>query len=85
MRPALRALAAEEGTIMNSTVKDVMTMNVVAVGETANYKDIVIAMNGRRISACPVLDVTGRVIGVVSEADLLPHSRPPPSGGVHGA
>ncbi len=28
-------------------------------------------MIGRRVSACPVLDVTGRVIGVVSEADLL--------------
>jgi len=68
VRPALRALAAEEGTIMNSTVKDVMTTNVVAVGETANYKDIVIAMIGRRVSACPVLDATGRVIGVVSEA-----------------
>ena len=40
MRPALRALAAEEETIMNSTVEDVMTTNVVAVRETANYKDI---------------------------------------------
>ena len=56
---------------MNSTVKDVMTTNVVAIGETASYKDIIIAMIGRRVSACPVLDVTGRVIGVVSEADLL--------------
>ena len=56
---------------MNSTVKDVMTTSVVAVGETAGYKDIISAMIGRRVSACPVLDVTGRVIGVVSEADLL--------------
>jgi len=56
---------------MNSTVKDVMNTNVVAIGETASYKDIIIAMIGRRVSACPVLDVTGRVIGVVSEADLL--------------
>ena len=56
---------------MNSTVKDVMTTSVVTVGETAGYKDIIIAMIGRRVSACPVLDGTGRVIGVVSEADLL--------------
>jgi len=56
---------------MNSTVKDVMTTNVVAIGESANYKDIIIAMIARRVSACPVLDVTGRVVGVVSEADLL--------------
>ena len=57
--------------MMNSTVKDVMTTSVVAVGETAGYKEIIVAMIGRRVSACPVLDVTGRVIGVVSEADLL--------------
>jgi CBS domain-containing protein len=56
---------------MNSTVRDVMTTNVVAVGETANFKDIIIAMVGRRVSACPVLDAAGRVAGVVSEADLL--------------
>jgi CBS domain-containing protein len=61
----------EKGAIMNSTVKDVMTTSVVAVMETATYKDIISAMLGRRISACPVLDVTGRVIGVVSEADML--------------
>lgn len=56
---------------MTSTVKDVMTTSVVAVGESTGYKDIISAMIGRRISACPVLDGTGRVIGVVSEADLL--------------
>ena len=53
---------------MNSTVKDVMTTSVVAVGETATDKDIISAMIGRRASACPVLDVIGRVIGVVPEA-----------------
>ena len=71
MRPTLRAVTEKKGTIVNSTVKDVMTTSVVAVGETASYKDIIIAMIGRRVSACPVLDETGRVIGVVSEADLL--------------
>ncbi len=56
---------------MNSAVKDVMTTSVVAIGETTGYKDIITAMRERRVSACPVLDVSGRVIGVVSEADLL--------------
>jgi len=69
--PTRCAVTEEKGTIMNSTVKDVMTTNVVAIGESANYKDIIIAMIARRVSACPVLDVTGRVVGVVSEADLL--------------
>jgi CBS domain-containing protein len=56
---------------MNSSVKDVMTRNVVAVRETARYKDIVTVMRRRRVSAFPVLDAAGRVSGVVSEADLL--------------
>jgi CBS domain-containing protein len=56
---------------MESAVKDVMTTSVLAVGESARYKDIIVAMRQRRVSACPVLDAAGRVIGVVSEADLL--------------
>lgn len=56
---------------MNSSVRDVMTRSVVAVNETAGYKSIVTAMRDRRVSAFPVLDDAGRVVGVVSEADLL--------------
>ncbi len=57
---------------MTSAVKDLMTTDVVTIGETASYKDIVTAMRERRVSACPVVDAAGRVVGVVSEADLLP-------------
>ncbi len=57
---------------MASLVADVMTYNVVAVRQEADFKDIVAVMNRRRVSAFPVLDVHNRVIGVVSEADLLP-------------
>ena len=56
---------------MDSRVKDVMTTSVVAARETAVYKDIVTVMRQRHISAFPVLDSAGHVIGVVSEADLL--------------
>ncbi|MFE6282095.1 CBS domain-containing protein [Streptomyces sp. NPDC057877] len=53
-------------------VSDVMTHTVVAVGRDASFKDIVRLMEQWRISALPVLAGEGRVIGVVSEADLLP-------------
>ena len=56
---------------MSSTVKDVMTRSIVAVSETARYKNIVAALRSRRVSGFPVLDAAGRVVGVVSEADLL--------------
>jgi CBS domain-containing protein len=60
-----------EGTPMCATVKDVMTARVIAVGQDAGYKEIVSVLRQNRVSACPVLDANDRVIGVVSEADLL--------------
>ncbi|MER6304540.1 CBS domain-containing protein [Streptomyces sp. NPDC001657] len=54
------------------TVSDVMTRTVVAVGQEARFKEIVETMEQRKVSALPVLAGEGRVIGVVSEADLLP-------------
>ncbi|MGW2491950.1 CBS domain-containing protein [Streptomyces sp. NPDC001606] len=53
-------------------VSDVMTRGVVAVGRAARFKDIVERMEQWQVSALPVLEGDGRVIGVVSEADLLP-------------
>jgi CBS domain-containing protein len=57
--------------VKTTTVQGVMTASVVAVREDADFKEIVTALRSRRISAFPVLDAAGRVIGVVSEADLL--------------
>jgi CBS domain-containing protein len=53
------------------TVADVMTRNVVAVRGHAEFKEIVMVMRRRHLSALPVLDVGGTVIGLVSGADLL--------------
>ncbi|MEV7391880.1 MULTISPECIES: CBS domain-containing protein [unclassified Streptomyces] len=54
------------------TVNDVMTRTVVALRTGAAFKDIVKTMREWRVSALPVLDYQGQVVGVVSEADLLP-------------
>ncbi|MFC5201071.1 CBS domain-containing protein [Streptomyces kaempferi] len=53
-------------------VSDVMTHTVASIGRRANFKEIVQLMEQWRVSALPVLEGEGRVIGVVSEADLLP-------------
>ncbi|MFF9038942.1 CBS domain-containing protein [Streptomyces sp. NPDC014892] len=53
-------------------VGDVMTRTVATVGRGTAFKEIVQLMRDRRISAVPVVEEDGRVIGVVSEADLLP-------------
>jgi CBS-domain-containing membrane protein len=63
---------AVKGVIsMDRRVKDVMTTDVVSVRETAEYKDIVTALRELHVSAFPVLDEAGRLVGVVSAADLL--------------
>jgi CBS domain-containing protein len=56
---------------MKTTVKDVMTSRVVWVKQDAPYKEMAAALRENRVSAFPVLDDEGTVIGVVSEADLL--------------
>ncbi|MDW8805542.1 CBS domain-containing protein [Streptomyces scabiei] len=53
------------------TVSDVMTHTVVAVGRAAPFKEIVQLFDQWKVSALPVLEGEGRVVGVVSEADLL--------------
>jgi CBS domain-containing protein len=56
---------------MSATVRDVMTTRVVAVRKDASFKEMAAMLRKSRISAFPVIDNAGRVIGVVSEADLL--------------
>ncbi|MFJ7777049.1 CBS domain-containing protein [Streptomyces yangpuensis] len=54
------------------TVSDVMTHTAIAIGREASYKEIVELLHEWKVSAVPVLEGEGRVVGVVSEADLLP-------------
>ena len=56
---------------MKATVKDVMSAEVVAVRRGASFKEMAASLRQYRVSAFPVIDDDGRVIGVVSEADLL--------------
>jgi CBS domain-containing protein len=56
---------------MGTTVADVMTTKVIAVKRKADFKQIARVLRELRVSACPVISDTGRVVGVVSEADLL--------------
>ena len=56
---------------MHSLVKDLMTTQVVTVGPATPFKEIVARLAEHRVSAVPVVDDDGLVLGVVSEADLL--------------
>ena len=55
----------------HSTVRDVMTTEVITVDRITRYKEIARLMAGHKVSAVPVLTMGRHVAGVVSEADLL--------------
>ncbi|GGO16648.1 hypothetical protein GCM10010116_33570 [Microbispora rosea subsp. aerata] len=56
---------------MRTKVQDVMTTDVASVHADTPFKDIAEVLIARAVSAVPVVDGDGRVLGVVSEADLL--------------
>jgi CBS domain-containing protein len=56
---------------MHSLVQDLMTTQVVTVGPETPFKEIVALLAEHRVSAVPVVDGDRRVLGIVSEADLL--------------
>ena len=56
---------------MEPIVKDVMTTRVVSVNRDASFRAMAAALRKHRVSAFPVLDNDEKVIGVVSEADML--------------
>lgn len=66
-------------------VADVMTRDVATVETSTPLRDVAAILAGRRISGVPVI-AEGRVVGVVSEADILIKERGEPSvrGGLFG-
>ncbi|MEV5379343.1 CBS domain-containing protein [Streptomyces nondiastaticus] len=70
--------------MQHRTVDELMTRNVVRVRPDAPFKEIVRALAEHDVTAVPVVDSGGRVVGVVSEADLMRKSadQPDPFGRV---
>jgi CBS domain-containing protein len=56
---------------MNTAGKDVMTTRVIWVSKGAPFQGLAVALREYRVSAFPVVDDDRKVIGVVSEADML--------------
>lgn len=56
---------------MSWTVADVMTKNPVTIGPATSFKACANLMRIHELSAVPVVDRDYRLVGIVSEADLL--------------
>jgi len=61
----------EREAVKERLVRDVMTSPVVTVPPDAPVKAVAEVLLRNRVSAVPVVDAHGRVLGVISEADLL--------------
>ena len=51
--------------------RDVMVSPVITVGENDTVRDVAKRLAAKHISAAPVVDHAGKIVGIVSEADLL--------------
>jgi CBS-domain-containing membrane protein len=56
---------------MKTAVKDVMTTRVIWVRKDASFRELAASLRKHRVSAFPVLGDGDKVIGIVSEADML--------------
>ena len=54
-----------------TTVQEIMTTRVIWVKKDATFREMAVALREHRVSAFPVVDDDHKVIGVVSEADML--------------
>jgi CBS domain-containing protein len=66
---------------MKRTVRDVMASTVVVVEDAAPFKEVVRRMQEHRVSALPVVDAEGHMVGIVSEGDLILKEDPVVEGG----
>ncbi len=62
---------AKERLALHQKVSEVMTADVVAVREDADIDEAVALLSGNKVSGLPVVDNGNRVVGVITEADIL--------------
>jgi CBS domain-containing protein len=67
----IKAPGGPPGSVEAMKVADIMVKDVVSTGPEAPVREVAALMLERRISGLPVVDGGGRVVGIVSEGDLI--------------
>jgi CBS domain-containing protein len=57
--------------MLGTQAADIMTENVETIGPDATVEDLAELMVRRRVNPVPVVDAGGKLIGIVSRADLV--------------
>jgi CBS domain-containing protein len=66
---------------MDATARDVWTTDVVRVTEDMEVRAVALLFGDEAITGAPVVDGEGRVVGVISQRDLLDHALTPSTEG----
>ncbi len=75
MRNALQADPSLRLLLEETTAADVMTPNPVSIRADASVQEAIALLTSKGFSAAPVIDETGRPVGVLSRTDILVHDR----------
>jgi len=51
--------------------RDVMTRDIITVSPNLKIKDLAMILTRNQISGAPVVDKQGKIVGIVSEADII--------------
>ncbi len=64
-----------QATLRAETASDLMTRTPVSICDAATVQEAIALLIDKGFSAAPVVDETGRPVGVVSRTDILMHDR----------
>ena len=56
---------------VNENIEEIMTKDVITVKDTDSWKDAVATMFEKKIGGCPIVDKENRVVGIVTERDVV--------------
>jgi CBS domain-containing protein len=65
--------------LVADTAKDLMAANPISLSESATLRDAAELLTKRGFTAAPVIDAAGRPVGVISQTDLVLHTRKSPA------
>ncbi len=57
--------------ILGTTAKDIMTRKVVTIAPDAELEELATLMVEKKVNPVPVVDEDGKLVGIVSQADVL--------------
>jgi CBS domain-containing protein len=64
-------MLADQQGVLTMQARNVMVSPVITVGKIATVRDVAKMLLKNRISAVPVVDNVGKVVGIVTESDLM--------------